>query len=150
MDQKEKILTRCNSIPVPNLVNYLNEGVVTLDELKAAGLTAETVEDIHKHIAANEALMWRNACRKDSPSVYLEFLKYFPEGTYSEQCRQQLSDKEDSWWQDISLTPTEESLRDYLEIFPYGKYAGTARALLDDMPWLETCKANTEAAYLAY
>ena len=150
MEQKEKILTRCNSIPVPNLVNYLNDGVVTLDELKAAGLTAEMEEEIHKHIAANEALMWRNACRKDTPTVYLEFLKIFPEGTYSEQCRRQLSDKEDSWWQDISLTPTEESLRNYLEVFPYGKYVGMARSLMEDLPWLETCKVNTEAAYLDY
>ena len=81
MNQKEKILTRCNSIPIPSLVNYLNDGIVTLGELKDAGLTQELEEEIQKHIAANEALMWRNAARKDTPEAYLEFLRIFPEGT---------------------------------------------------------------------
>ena len=128
----------------------MNDGIVTLGELKEAGLTQEIEEEIHKNIAANEALMWRTASRKDTPEAYLEFLRYFPEGMYSEQCRQQLSDKEDSWWQDISLAPTEESIQGYLEVFPIGKYVGMARMLLEDMPWLETCKINTEAAYLKY
>ncbi len=150
MDQKEKILTRCNSIPIASLVNYLNDGIVTLGELRDAGLTQEIEEAVQKHIAANEALMWRNAARKDTPEAYLEFLRIFPEGMYSDQCRQQLSDKEDSWWQDISLAPTEESIHGYLEVFPIGKYVGMARMLLEDMPWLETCKINTEAAYLKY
>lgn len=150
MNQKEKILTRCNSIPVPSLVNYLNDGIVTLGELKDAGLTQELEEEIQKHIAANEALMWRNAARKDTPEAYLEFLRIFPEGMYTDQCRRQLSDKEDSWWQDISLAPTEEAIQGYLDVFPLGKYVSMARMLLEDMPWLETCKINTETAYIKY
>ena len=150
MDKKERILARCNSIPIPSLVNYLNDGIVTLGELKEAGLTQEIEEEIQKNIAANEALMWRTASRKDTPEAYFEFLRYFPEGMYSEQCRQQLSDKEDSWWQDISLAPTEESIQGYLKVFPIGKYVGMAKMLLEDIPWLETRKINTEAAFLKY
>ncbi len=150
MNQKQKVLSRCNAIPTENLINYLNEGVVTMQELKDAGLTADMEEDIHKRIAANEALMWKNTCRKDTPAAYLDYLQIFPEGEHSELCRQQLSDKEDDWWSEIKLSPTEDEIRRYLEVFELGKYVVPAKYLLEDLPWLETCKVNTEAAYLRY
>lgn len=150
MDQKQKVLSRCNVIPIENLVNYLNDGVVTMQELKDAGLTADIEEDIHKHIAADEAMMWRNTCKKDTPAAYLEYLQIFPEGEHSALCKQQLSDKEDTWWAEIKLSPAEDSIRKYLEVFPLGKYVVLAKNLLEDLPWLDTCKVNTEAAYLKY
>lgn len=150
MDQKQKVLAKCNAIPIANLVNYLNDGVVSMSELKAAGLTVEIEEEIQKHIAANEALMWKNTCKKDTPAAYLEYLQIFPSGEHFELCHQLLSEKEDAWWEEIKLTPTEESIRQYLDVFPLGKYVISAQYLLEDLPWLETCKLNTEAAYLRY
>lgn len=150
MTQKEKILSRCNIIPVDSLINYLNDGVVTLAELKEAELTPELEDEIQRSIAANEAMMWRNTCRKDTVSAYLEYLQYFPNSEHSEMCRQSLSDKEDSWWSEIKLAPSEEVIGQYLEVFPLGKYVIPAKLLLEDLPWLETCKINTEAAYLKY
>lgn len=150
MTQKEKILLRCNTIPVANLVNYLNEGIVTLGELKDAGLTPELESEIHSHIAANESLMWRNACKKDTPLAYVDFLKLFPEGAYADECHQKLQEKEEIWWQEISLSPTEDSINEYLRVFPLGRFVSSANSLLEDIPWLETCKINTEAAYINY
>lgn len=150
MDKRQKILDTCNAIPVANLVNYLNEGIVTLADLQEAGLTMEKKEEIHSHIATNEVLMWKNACKKDTPQAYVDFLNLFPQGSYSDLCRQSLSEKEDSWWSEIQLTPTEESIESYLSVFPYGRYVSQAKQLLGDLPWLETCKIGTEAAYLAY
>ena len=150
MDQKTKILAKCNAIPIASLVNYLNDGIVSMSELKAAGLTAENEEAVHKHIADNEALMWKNTCKKDTPAAYLEYLRIFPDGEHSMLCKQRLSEKEDAWWAEIKLAPTEESIRQYLDVFPLGKYVITAQLLLEDLPWLDTCRINTEAAYLQY
>lgn len=150
MDRKQKVLIRCNSIPVENLVNYLNDGVVTMSELKAAGLSAEIEDEIQRHIAANEAVMWKTTLKKDTPGAFIEYLQIFPNGEHSELCRQLLSEKEDTWWDEIKLTPSEEDLRQYLDVFPLGKYVNQAKHLLEDLPWLETCKINTEAAYLRY
>ena len=150
MTQKEKILAKCNVIPIASLVKYLNDGIVTFGELKDAGLTPEIEEGIHAHMAANESLMWRNAQKKDTPLAYVEFLRLFPDGAYAEECHQQLQEREESWWQEIKLSPTEESINEYLRIFPLGRFVSSANSLLEDLPWLETCKINTEAAFINY
>lgn len=150
MTKKEKILASCNSIPTASLVNYLNEGEVTLAELRDAGLTSEKEDEVQKHIAANEQVMWKSTKKKDTPQAYSEFLVLFPEGEYANECKSCLSDKEEGWWDDIKFTPTVDSINKYLEVFPLGHYVIDAQNLLQDMPWLETCKIGTEAAYLEY
>ena len=39
-EKKDKILSRCNVIPIKNIVKYLRDGVITMDELRANGLSS--------------------------------------------------------------------------------------------------------------
>ena len=149
-DKKAKILGRCNIIPVKNLVTYLREDVVTMDELRASGLTSEREDEIKQEMTSSEAIIWKKASKSSSPQALSEYLKLFPDGKYAEQARSAMSELESTWWEEIRIAPTEESLNAYLGIYPEGKYVYEAKTMLKDIDWLQTCRLNTQEGYITY
>ena len=46
-DKKDKILSKCNIVPVRTMVKYLRDGMITMEELRSNGLTSEREEEIN-------------------------------------------------------------------------------------------------------
>ncbi len=151
MDEKKtKILDRCNVIPIKNIIKYLQDGVVTMDDLRINGLSPEREEEINKGMSSNEAIIWKKASKAHTPQAYNDYLKLFPQGKYAENCKEALSGLEDEWWDEISIAPTEDCLNLYIAIYPEGEHVFDAKTLLKDIDWLNTCRINTQEAYIAY
>ena len=149
-EKKDKILSKCNVIPVKSIVNYLKDGIITIDELRSNGLSSEREEEINKEFAFSENIIWKKAAKANSPKEYYEYLKNFPNGKYSDNCKQALDDLEENWWNEISIAPTEELLKTYKIIYPNGGHFYDADLLLRDIDWLNTCRINTQEAYVEY
>lgn len=76
-EKKDKILSRCNVIPIKNIVKYLRDGVITMDELRANGLSSEREDEINKEIVCNENIIWKRAQKSHTPQAYHEYLRIF-------------------------------------------------------------------------
>lgn len=149
-DKKDKILSKCNIVPVKTMVKYLREGMITMDELRSNGLTSEREEEINKEMVSSEAVIWKKATKLHTPQAYNEYLTLFPNGKNAAAARDDLAAVETDWWNEISIAPTAESLNSYLAIYPNGQYVFDAKSLLNDIDWLETCRINTQEAYISY
>ena len=149
-DKKDKILSKCNIVPVKTMVKYLRDGMITMDELRSNGLTSEREEEINKEMVSSEAVIWKRATKLHTPQAYNEYLTLFPDGKNAAAARDGLAAVETDWWNEISIAPTAESLNSYLAIYPNGQYVYDAKSLLNDIDWLETCRINTQEAYISY
>ena len=149
-DKKDKILSKCNIVPVKTMVKYLRDGMITMDELRSNGLTSEREEEINKEMVSSEAVIWKKATKLHTPQAYNEYLTLFPDGKNAAAARDGLAAVETDWWNEISIAPTAESLNSYLAIYPNGQYVYDAKSLLNDIDWLETCRINTQEAYISY
>ena len=47
-DKKDKILSKCNIVPVKTMIKYLRDGMITMEELRSNGLTSEREEEIKR------------------------------------------------------------------------------------------------------
>lgn len=149
-DKKDKILSKCNIVPVKTMVKYLRDGMITMEELRSNGLTSEREEEINKEMISSEAVIWKKATKLHTPQAYNEYLTLFPEGKNADAAKDGLAAVESDWWNEISIAPTAESLNSYLAIYPNGQYVYDAKSLLNDIDWLETCRINTQEAYITY
>ena len=149
-DKKDKILSKCNIVPVRTMVKYLRDGMITMEELRSNGLTSEREEEINKEMISSEAVIWKKATKLHTPQAYNEYLTLFPEGKNADAARDGLAAVESDWWNEISIAPTAESLSSYLAIYPNGQYVYDAKSLINDIDWLETCRINTQEAYISY
>lgn len=149
-DKKDKILSKCNIVPVKTMVKYLRDGMITMEELRSNGLTSEREEEINKEMISSEAVIWKKATKLHTPLAYNEYLTLFPEGKNADAAKDGLAAVESDWWNEISIAPTAESLNSYLAIYPNGQYVYDAKSLLNDIDWLETCRINTQEAYITY
>ena len=57
---------------------------------------------------------------------------------------------DDKMWEELQKNLTEAGLKEYKTLFPNGNHVAECDALLEDMPWLETKRRNTIAAYEEY
>ena len=147
---KEKILKSCNGIPPKNLANYLKQGIVTLPELKAAGLRADKVAELNQLFVANEKEAWDKARKTDTAAAYTEFINVYPESKYADEARTSLDFLDDRDWQIASNNMTAEALQNYKNSHIEGKHLAECETFLEDLPWMEACKKNTIYDYQLY
>lgn len=150
--KKDKILKGWKGIPVKSLVNYINNGDVTLPELIAAGLDKdpEKEKDIRAAMAADEAQAWDDAARRNTKEAYSEYLAKFADGKHAQEAKKAKQGLDDKMWEELQKNLTEAGLKEYKTLFPNGNHVAECDALLEDMPWLETKRRNTIAAYEEY
>ena len=150
--KKDKILKGWKGIPVKSLVNYINNGDVTLPELIAAGLDKdpEKEKDIRAAMAADEAQAWDDAARRNTKEAYAAYLAKFAGGLHADDALKAKQGLDDKMWEELQKNLTEAGLKEYKTLFPNGNHVAECDALLEDMPWLETKRRNTIAAYEEY
>ena len=149
---KEKILKGCNSIPVVNLINYIQNGNVSIPELITAGLSKDKVNKIETAIQAEENQLWDKTSKTDTVEAYNNYIQKFSSGAHSSEALTRLLNLDDKYWQNaiIQQTISESSLNDYKKKFPNGKHLQECDDMLSDLPWLQTKSRNTIQAYEKY
>ena len=118
---------------------------------------------------ATEERAWNKAKEENSIWSYEEFLLKYPEGDYTEKAKLVL---EEIYWQAALTTINEdknrerhivqdnysiiikvvrtETVEEYLDLFPEGKYVDEAREVLDEAAWWLAVEENTYAGYRDY
>ncbi len=150
-ERKERILKACNGgIPLPNLLNYIENGDVTLAELVGAGLSQERQDGLRQLMAAGEERKWNEVKSTPTPAGCRSYMQTYPGGRFATACAKLISELDGFAWQKAQQTGTAEAYNSYLADFPHGLHAGECRERLDDLPWMEACRRGTAEAYEAY
>lgn len=150
MEQKDRVLTACNTIPVKNLANFVRNGVVTVTELRKSGLLPEKADQIEGFLSEFEETDWEKAKKDNTVGGYHQYLSKYPEGSHSAEACKCLDTLEDTFWKSISHNLTKEGLEGYKEAFPDGRYITQCNALLEDLPYIDVKKKDTILAYRTY
>lgn len=149
-ERKEKILRGCNGIPVQSLLRYINQGEVTLPELRQAGLASEKARALIQMRRDMEKAAWDAACEQGTAEAYQLYLQQYPSGAHSEEANNELVAYDEQAWLGAQAGMSEETLKAYLANFPEGLHAQECADLLADLPWLEAKQRNTLQSYKDY
>lgn len=150
MTKKEKILACVKAIPTRNLMNFIKQGEVTLNELLSAGLPEEKADEIKEHFQDEDENLWQKAQQEATPESYSAYLQQSALHLHEAEARELLSQLDEQSWAQVQWQLNETSLQTYIDCFPEGNHAGEARGMLADLPWLHAKQTNTIAAYEQY
>ena len=152
-EKREKILKGVASIPSKSIVNHIIEGIVTKEQvvtrLKELAKD-EKILEIESLLLAYDDGEWEKALKENAPRAYSNYLRLFPNGRHSFDCRIKVDELEELMWGTIQNDLCEATLNQYKMAFPQGKYLSECFALLGDLPWLEAKRLNTITGYNDY
>ena len=146
---RDRILYMCNGIPVPSLIKFIQEGTVTIEDLRLAGLMPARIKQIEIEMHRAEEIMWRAALNGTVANI-IAYIKAYPDGRHVLEARALLLAKEDEFWEMCEQEGTPEAMNRYLAIFPQGKHVNEAMELISDPDWAETKRIGTIEAYEEY
>ena len=152
-EKREKILKGVASIPSKSLVNHIIEGVVTKEQVdtRLKELAKDDkISEIESLLQAYDEGEWEKAQKEDAPMAYSNYLRLFPNGRHSSDCRIRIDELDGQMWQSIQNDLCKATLNKYKMNFPKGKYIAECGALLEDLPWLEAKRLNTITGYTDY
>ena len=152
---KDKILKACQksgaaTIPNDSLLNYIVSGVVSLPEMKKAGLDDDKVVYLSSRLEEKEIALWSETVAKDSVAAYNEYFTLSQLHHHDDEARDRINILDDKKWNEVQSILSENSLKEYLQQFPEGVHVNECRNLLNDLPWLETKRKNTIEDYNIY
>ncbi|MBR5102903.1 MAG: hypothetical protein IK092_07240, partial [Muribaculaceae bacterium] len=124
---RERIIHMCNGIPVPALIEFVQKGTVTLDDLIMGGLSPSRLKQVEIGVNKAEETMWKAALTGTVANV-LEYIKAYPNGSHVLEGRDLILSKEPEFWASIQTDGTAEAMNRYLAIFPQGPHADEANA----------------------
>ncbi len=157
---KEQILKAWRSLPVKTLLNYLNDGTITISDLENS-LTSLTgndrsssqarVDELKRMFVNREETIWKSALETDSVQSYRGYLNSFGEnGKYVKEAEKKIEEKELILWRQLNENPTLEGIKQFKELFPLGNFIDEVEDLSKDLPWYEAKKRNTIEGYRLY
>lgn len=149
---KEQILGIAHGIPVSVLIKYINNGFVTLQDLKGIHLAESKIQAIEKAMQGNQDKMWQQACENGSVTDFFRYLNTYPDGIYAEPCRQALTGEEEDFWWEVVSVGTPDILQQYLSIYEplMGAHVEECREMLTDPMWVQVKKRPTLQALDEY
>ena len=147
MEQRERIIAGCNSIPPKSLANYIIGGVVLLDELPLSQEKRRVVEVLLSEI---EDSLWNDINRENTVKGYQKYLSCYPNGKHTDDAKTIIASLEETYWDAISCDLTKEGLEGYEKSFPNGRHIDECKVLLLDLPYLEVKKKDTISDYREY
>lgn len=148
--KKNNILKDIAKLSTEELVDGLLQNSITVEQLRAAGMTDERVDEILRYLTGYDMAEWELSMNENTIDSYLRYKHKFPNGIYLQECIARMADFESSMWSELKAMPTEESIKRYLEIFTTGAHVVECEVLLEDKLWLETVKKGTLEAYEVY
>ena len=143
-EKRKKILNGVLSIPEKNLVNYIVGGkLVTqsdiFDALRATNSpkAEDKIRTIKTLLRTLDESEWNIAVSNDTINSYNTYLKKFPQGEHSIDCKSKLEHLDDLIWNEALDKLGEVSLNQYKSLFPNGRHMEECNMYLSDLPWLE-------------
>lgn len=162
-ERKRKILERISNggvIPSQNLLKFIEDGVVTINELMAAGLDKASVEDLLEPLREEESDDWneiQQIAKSDVVTLVEKLSGYINKysigsiESHIKEAKSELANIDDSYWEEYVMSdPTEKSLNEYKRLLPNGSHLSECEALINDLPWLETVRIGTIQAFEKY
>lgn len=152
MPTKEQVLSIAHGIPVPNLISSIKRGIITLDELRRIKLAPEKLEIIEQRLKAEEQQLWNKACQTGDAVDFFSYLTTYPNGVFSEACRQSLLSGEEHFWNSVVANGSIPILKQYLEFYEplNGLHVFECQEMLNDPDWVEVKKAPSLVSIDAY
>lgn len=178
MPSKEQIIARSNNLPDSTLQYYLNQGQVTLEELRTT-LRPDRFQALSKNFKSEETIMWERVTASNSLTEYRNYLEKYPDGEHASECIDLIAECENSMrqpaaansgasntnndsddtvimdpdWYQARRQNTVEGYMRYKQRHPNMHVAevdAALEALRDDDDWNLTIQRNTIDAYNAY
>lgn len=149
---REQILTIANGLPSTNLVKYLKDGIISIEDLQSIGLPESKIEEVEQKLIAEEQKMWEAACSSGRMTDFYRHLKTYPNGVFAEACRQALSSGEEEFWAEVMEKGTIPMLQQYLEVYEVlgGEHVYECQDMLADPDWILVKKNPNLANIKAY
>ena len=150
---KEKILQNCQRVGAQQLLQFVANGTVTLEELNDAGLQPEKAKYIQDNLAALENALYQKAVELNSIKACDEYLKTYPFGLHAEDVRNIKMAIEDGPWVQTLQMNTREGYETYAHEYP-GKHTAEIAAKLEELKedelWTGSCTKDTTESYQLY
>lgn len=126
------------------LIKYVLNKTVTLDELIEAGLQPEKVESIRQNLAEREKALYLRVQELRSLEACNDYLGMFPKGTYASEVNAIIEAIEDEPWAEAKRIGTIEAYRAYVQEHP-GKHVEEVTCLMQAEEFLEALHADPNA-----
>ena len=152
MPTKEQILNIANGLPVKNLINFIGQGIISIDDLERIRLSEDKLDSIKSTMIRQEEVVWTRACESGNITDFLKYLTVFPTGTFAEAARQALITGEEDFWQEVVANATPSLLQQYLDAYEMlgGMHVDECREMLNDPDWVQLKRNPTLAAMNQY
>ena len=149
---KEQILTIANGLPSTNLVKYIKDGIISIEDLQSIELPESKIAEVEQKLIAEEQKMWEAACSSGRMTDFYRHLKTHPNGVFAEACRQALSSGEEEFWAEVMEKGTIPMLQQYLEVYEVlgGEHVYECQDMLADPDWILVKKNPNLANIKAY
>jgi len=92
--EKQKILANASSIPEEQLVKYINQGILMLDDLKTAGLNEakrKKIKGLLEQLESKDDEAWERA-RYGNEAVLRDYISNYPAGKHVQEAKDKIQD----------------------------------------------------------
>lgn len=149
---REQIINVAHGLPVSVLIKYVNNGVISVQDLERVHLADTKIESIKKALSSKEDEVWDKACTSGLVPDFYAYLRTFPQGVNANTCRQILVSEDDAFWQEVCADGSIEALQQYIEIYKPldGNHIVECQEMLDDPDWVALKRSPNYAALESY
>jgi hypothetical protein len=129
---KNDIFSNIDDFSAEQLFEFINQGIVTLEDLRHTGDLDATkrnaITTLQKNREQEEDNAWNNAQAQNIVLSYSEYLDKYPNGKYILDAENKISQLEDeNTWNNAQIQNTILSYSEYLNTYPNGKYTLEAK-----------------------
>ena len=149
-EKRTEILGNPNNFTALELADFMREKLVTVEELRQAGLTNDKTIELRELMSAAETLAWEKATSCNTHEALASYLNDFPQGAHAIECAKLLDQKDEALWIETKNALNESNIRKYLDAFPSGRHAIECETILSDTEWLATLQKGTIDAFEQY
>lgn len=153
MPNKEDILNACNAIPSTNLMNLINIGVVSFEELQQAGLSEIKQDYIKRCFEEEEADLWVSAMQQNTLESYIEYTSKTKLNKHFAEAQEAINSiKDDNDWNQACFNATPSAYRDYINNHPRGSHLQEAQARINngaEREYMLNCLRSDPNAFMA-
>ncbi len=142
MPTRDQILTVAHGLPSRNLLNYIKQGIITIDDLQNIKLAPEKIDELRNKLTLEEQRMWEAACNSGRMTDFYRHLNTYPDGEFAEACRQALISGEDEFWTEVVESGNITLMHQYLEVYEFlgGQHVYECQEMIQDPDWLQVKK----------
>lgn len=131
--EKEYIMSHVDDLKAEQLVDFINKGIVTLDELRNTGdldaSKARQILAIINKVAQEHAISWNNAIQTNTITGFENYLNDYPNGVNVSEAKNKIAIlREDQEWSAAKQNNTKSAYEKYIQNYPNGNYISEANS----------------------